>query len=78
MGPDSVSAENLKKMGGKVMIPYRARLLEVTINNATIPSDWKRALMVPIYKVRVRKVVTNYRPVSLTSVICKQGERAIA
>jgi hypothetical protein len=65
-------------MEGKAMIPYCARLLEVTLNSATIPSDWKRALVVPVYKLRVRSVVTNHRPVSLTSVICKQEERAKA
>jgi len=32
------------------MIPYLARLLDITINNTTIPSDWKRATVVPFYK----------------------------
>jgi hypothetical protein len=31
------------------MIPYLARLLEVTVNNVTIPNDRKRATLVPIY-----------------------------
>ena len=37
-------------MGGEAMIPYLARLLDITINNATIPSDWKRPMVVPIYE----------------------------
>ena len=49
IGPDGISGEILK-LGGEAMIPYLARLLDVTINNATIPSDWKRAIVVPIYK----------------------------
>jgi hypothetical protein len=60
------------------MIPYLARLLEVTINNGTLPSDWKMAIVVPIYKGGGRSVVRNYRPVSLTSVVCKQMEHVIA
>jgi hypothetical protein len=48
------------------------------INNATIPSDWKKAIVVPIYKAGDRSAVTNYRLVSLTSVVCKQMEHAIA
>jgi hypothetical protein len=44
------------------------------INNAAILSDWKRATVVPIYKGVDRSLVTNYRPVSLTSVVCKQME----
>jgi len=34
------------------MIPYLARLLDITINNGTINRDWKKATVVPIYKGR--------------------------
>jgi hypothetical protein len=61
VGPDSVSGEILK-LGGKAMIPYLARLLDVTINNATIPREWKKAIVVPIYKGGDRSLVINYRP----------------
>jgi len=36
-------------LGGEAMTPYLARLLEISLNNATIPSDWKKAKVVPIY-----------------------------
>jgi hypothetical protein len=55
-----------------------ARLLDVTINNATLTSDWKKAVVVPIYKGGDQSLVSNYRPVSLTSVVCKQMEHVIA
>jgi hypothetical protein len=38
------------KLGGEAMIPYLVRLLDITINKATIPSDWKGATVVPFYK----------------------------
>ena len=60
------------------MIPYLARLLDISINSGTIPGDWKKAIVVPIYKGGDRSVVQNYRPVSLTSVVCKQMEHVIA
>jgi hypothetical protein len=44
VGPDGVSGEILK-LGGEAMIPYLARLLDVTINNATLPSDWKKIFL---------------------------------
>ena len=66
------------KMGGEAMIPYLAWLLDTTINNATISRDRKKATVVPIHKVGDRSVVKNYRPVSLTSVVCKQMEHVIA
>jgi hypothetical protein len=60
------------------MIPYLAKLLDITMNNNAIPGDWKKAVVIPIYKGRDRSVVGNYRPVSLTSVVCKQIEQVIA
>ena len=60
------------------MIPYLARLLEITINNGTIPMDRKKAIVIPIHKGGDRSLVNNYRLVSLTSVVCKQTEHVIA
>ena len=48
------------------------------MNNNAIPGDWKKAITVPIYKGGDRQVVGKYRPVSLTSVVCKQMEHFIA
>jgi hypothetical protein len=60
------------------MIPYLARLLDITVNNATLPSDWKKAIVVPIYKGGDRSLVSNYTPVILTSAGSKQMEHVIA
>jgi len=60
------------------MTPYLARLLEISLNNATIPSDWKIATVVPIYKGGNRLAVSNYKPISLTSVVYNQLEHVIA
>jgi len=32
------------------MTPFLAKLLEISLNNATKPSVWKEAIVVPIYK----------------------------
>ena len=77
LGPDRVSGEILK-LGGEPMIPYLARLLDITMNNGTLLGDWKRATVIPIHKEGNRSLVPNYRPVSLTSVVCKQMEHVIA
>ena len=47
-------------------------------NNNAIPGEWKKAIVVPIYKGADRSVVGKYRPVSLTAVFCKQMEHVIA
>ena len=48
------------------------------MNSNDIPRDWKKAIVVSIYKGTDRSVVENYRPVSLTSMVCKQMEHVIA
>ena len=52
------------------MIPYIAKLLDITLNNNSIPGEWKKAVVVPIYKGGDRSVVGNYISVSLNSVVC--------
>jgi len=32
------------------MIPYLARLLDLTMNNGTLLGDWKKATVIPIHK----------------------------
>jgi hypothetical protein len=42
------------------MTSFLARLLEISLNIAAIPSDWKKAIAVPIYKGGDRLTVANY------------------
>jgi len=63
VGSDGVPDEILK-LGREVVTPYLARLLEISLSNATTPRDWKRATVVPIYKGGDRSAVSNNRPIS--------------
>jgi len=69
VGPDDIPGEILK-LGWEAMIPCFARLLDNTMNNNAIPDDWKKAVVFTIYKGGFRSVFGNYKPVSLTSVVC--------
>ena len=49
-----------------------------SIDTGILPKEWKEANISPIYKNKGnRHEATNYRPVSLTSVICKLLEKLI-
>jgi hypothetical protein len=72
-----VSPPNKRRQAADNDGRQRARLLEISRNNATVPSDWKKAIVVPIYKGGDRSAVTNCRPISLTTVVCKQLENVI-
>jgi len=47
------------------------------MDESEVPNDWKYANMSPISKKRSRSSAKNYRPVSLTSLICKIFETII-
>ena len=48
-----------------------------SIQQGRIPADWKRATITPIFTKGLCNDPTNYRPISLTSIICKVLERII-
>ena len=50
------------------------QLLNRTMGEGVIPNDWKHAIFSAIYKKRPRTFASNYRPISLTSIICKLME----
>jgi len=49
LAPEGISGVILE-LGGETMIPYLARLLHITMNNGTLPADWKRTVVVPVHK----------------------------
>lgn len=57
--------------------PALTLLYQASINQGIIPSDWKEALVVPIFKKGDRNKPVNYRPVSLTVICCKLLEHIV-
>ena len=52
-------------------------LFNRSMNESRLPADWKQALITPIYKKGSKAVPGNYRPVSLTCIVCKLMEKLI-
>ena len=48
-----------------------------SIQCGEIPDDWKEAVVSAIFKKGERKKANNYRPVSLTSIVCKLMESIV-
>ena len=54
-----------------------ARVFNLSLKEGVVPFEWKEANIIPLFKKGSRNKSENYRPVSLTSVICKLLERLI-
>ena len=52
-------------------------LYKKCIAEGTLPSEWKDAHETPIYKKGKKELSNNYRPISLTSIVCKGLEKII-
>ena len=52
-------------------------IFKKSLDEGVVPLDWRAANVVPLYKKGSKNLPSNYRPVSLTSVICKILESII-
>ncbi len=69
-GADCIPARILKACA-KHLAPVFTQLFQQTLTDETIPEDWRTANVAPVFKKSDRSQPANYRPVSLTSIICK-------
>ena len=75
-GMDGVNSFVLKQCHSAMARPL-AMIFKLSLNSGRLPSKWKMANVTPLHKKGNRSEASNYRPVSLTSVICKVLERIL-
>ena len=75
-GPDDVSPLMLIHLADFIAGPL-ALLMNKTLHLGILPLDWKKAYVSPIFKKGARNIAENYRPISLTSVVCKLMEKFV-
>ena len=72
-GPDGLHPRVLKELATVLSYPLKL-LFDKTITQGKLPSQWKIAEVRPIFKKGIKTSPGNYRPVSLTPIICKVFE----
>ena len=75
-GPDNITARVLSVSSNEIA-PILTIIYKASLDSGNVPTDWKRALVTPIFKKGEHYDPGNYRPVSLTCISCKVLEHCI-
>ncbi|KAH9590904.1 hypothetical protein MS3_00003399 [Schistosoma haematobium] len=75
-GPDELHPKILRHIAQYIAAPL-TMIFNMSLDQGVLPMDWKDAVVIPIHKTGPRQVPSNYRSVSLTSVVIKILERII-
>ena len=75
-GPDQIHGRVLKETAD-VIAPFLQTLFQSSLDSGVIPDDWRSANITPIFKQGDRQQPSNYRPISLTSIVSKLFEQII-
>ena len=75
-GPDEIPSKVLKECSNELCKPL-CTLFKESVKCGILPSDWKSATVTALFKKGDKRLPGNYRPVSLTCVICKVLESII-
>ncbi len=75
-GPDDIPARILKELAAE-LAPVLTLIFKQSLETGTLPDDWLKANVAPIYKKGNKNLAENYRPVSLTCICCKVMEHIL-
>lgn len=75
-GPDGISPLILSQASYVLARPI-CIIFKRSLQSGEVPDEWRQAVVTPIYKKGCRSDASNYRPVSLTSIVCKCMERLV-
>ena len=75
-GPDQIPCHLLKELACEVA-PVLASIFRQSLSTGELPDSWLTAWITPVFKKGPKNDPSNYRPVSLTCVICKVLEHVV-
>ena len=75
-GPDKLPALILKELASELSTPLHI-IFNKSISEGYVPGKWRTAEVTGIFKKGSKNLASNYRPVSLTCILCKVLESFI-
>ena len=63
-------------MSNELSLPL-SLIFSKSFSEGELPQDWKDAIITPLHKKGEKEFASNYRPISLTSIVCKVMESII-
>ena len=75
-GPDDIPFIFWAKLAAALALPISI-VFSASNHFAILPDEWKSARIMPLFKKGDPSIVGNYRPISLTSTLCKVMETII-
>ena len=74
--PDNIPAKILHELAQE-LTPMITHLFKQSLDTSELPTEWKSVYVTPVFKKDKRSDPSNYRPISLTSILCKTFEHIL-
>lgn len=75
-GPDGITARLLKEFSSEVSDSVTS-MFNQSLTSGVFPEKWKDSNLTPVFKSGQKDVITNYRGISLLSIMSKGLERCV-
>ena len=75
-GPNQITPLVFQKLRD-VIAPILQVIFQRSLNTGRVPKDWSTAFVCPLFKKGDTSLASNFRPISLTSILCKVLEHNV-
>ena len=76
-GPDGLKPLLLRELREEIAPIFKV-IYDRSLVTGKLPADWMKANVMPVFKKGDKSLASNYRPISLTCILCKVLEHIIA